>query len=208
MNGLKKIIYKLGGVKNIYNHLLYPWRKFRYQHITFSSVIHPTNSITPEFVECGKEVYIGFNARIQGIKQYNETFFSPKIILEDGVSIQQNIHLTCANSIIIGKNTAIAANVTITDIHHPYKDINIPIEKQDIEIGFVHIGEDCKIYNNVVILPNVIIGKHVTVGANAVVDKSLPDYCVAVGIPARVIKRFDFKTQSWRKTNALGEFID
>lgn len=47
-----------------------------------------------------------------------------------------------------------------------------------------------------------------TVGANAVVDKSLPDYCVAVGIPARVIKRFDFKTQSWRKTNALGEFID
>lgn len=207
MNTPQKIIYNME-IKKIFQYLSYPWRKLQYRHITFSSIIHPTNSITPEYVECGEQVYIGFNARIQGIKQYNKIKFSPKIVLENGVSIQQNIHLTCANSVTIGKNTAIAANVTITDIHHPYKDIDTPIEKQDIEVGFVHIGEDCKIYNNAVILPNVTIGKHVTVGANSVVNQDIPDYCVAVGIPAKIIKRYDFTTQSWRKTNPRGEFID
>lgn len=209
MNELKKIVYKIReGGRRVSQCLFYPWRKLQYRHITFSSVIHPTNSITPEYIECGERVYIGFNARIQGIKRYNEIEFSPIIKLEDGVSIQQNIHLTCANSIVIGKNTAIAANVTITDIHHPYENIDIPIEQQNIEVGSVHIGEDCKIYNNAVILPNVTIGKHVTVGANSVVTKDIPNYCVAVGIPAKIIKRYDFTTQSWRKTNPQGEFIN
>ena len=171
-------------------------------------MIKSTSYITPEYVECGKRVYIGYNARIQGIRRYNNVFFLPKIIIGDDVSIQQNIHLTCANSVIIGNNTAIAANVTITDIHHPYIDINIPIEKQNIEVGYVNIGEDCKIYNNAVILPNVTIGKHVTVGANSVVNKDLPNYCVAVGNPVRIIKRYDFTTHTWRKTNPQGEFID
>lgn len=197
---------------NIFNsiirYLYFPWRKFRYKSISLSCVINRTNSITPEYVSCGKRVQIGFNARIQGIKQYNEVVFSPKIILEDNVSIQQNVHLTCANSVFIGKNTAIAANVTITDIHHPYTDITVPIEKQNIDVGFVHIGEDCKIYNNAVILPNVTIGKHVTIGANCVVNKDVPDYCVVVGIPAKIIKRYDFDTQTWRKTNSQGLFID
>ncbi len=197
---------------NIFNsiirYLYFPCRKFRYKSIYLSCVINRTNSITPEYVSCGERVQIGFNARIQGIKQYNEVVFSPKIILEDNVSIQQNVHLTCANSVFIGKNTAIAANVTITDIHHPYTDINVPIEKQNIDVGFVHIGEDCKIYNNAVILPNVTIGKHVTIGANCVVNKDIPDYCVVVGIPAKIIKRYDFDTQTWRKTNSQGLFID
>lgn len=158
-------------------------------------------------MECGRCVSIGLNARLEGISRYNNVSFTPCIVLSDGVSIQQNLHLTCANSVVIGKNTAIAANVTITDIHHPYTDISIPIERQDIEVGFVQIGENCKIYNNAVILPNVTIGKHVTVGANSVVNRSLPDYCVAVGIPARIVKRYDFETKAWRKTNPQGEFV-
>ncbi|WP_083380981.1 acyltransferase [Bacteroides ndongoniae] len=205
MNLLLKIINKKG---TIIRYLYYPWRKYRYRSISLSCVISCTNSITPEYVECGERVYIGFNARIQGIKEYNGVTFSPRIILGDDVSIQQNIHLTCANSVIVEKNTAIAANVTITDIHHPYTDINVPIEKQNIEVGTVYIGEDCKIYNNAVILPNVVIGKHVTIGANSVVTRDIPDYCVVVGIPAKIIKRYDFDTQTWRKTNSEGKFID
>lgn len=202
----------MGGVKRIFSlgmrFMRYLWRKPRYKSFFLSDYIHHVNFITPKYVALGKHVSIGFNARIQGVKQYNDTIFSPEIILEDNVSIQQNIHLTCANSIFIGKNTAIAANVTITDIHHPYTDINTPIEKQDIEVGYVHIGEDCKIYNNAVILPNVTIGKHVTIGANSVVNKSIPDFCIAVGNPARIIKRYDFITQGWRKTDSKGEFIN
>lgn len=148
------------------------------------------------------------NARIEGVKRYNNVCFTPEIIIEDGVSIQQNLHLTCANKIFIGKNTAIAANVTITDIHHPYTDINVPIERQDIEVKEVVIGEECKIYNGAVILPGVHIGKHVSIGANSVANKDIPDYCVVAGAPARIIKRFNFETNQWQKTDKLGNFIE
>lgn len=47
-----------------------------------------------------------------------------------------------------------------------------------------------------------------TIGANSVVTKNIPDYCVAVGIPACIVKRYCFETQSWRKTDAQGNFID
>lgn len=148
------------------------------------------------------------NARIQGVKKYNNVYFKPEIIIEDGVAIQQNLHLTCANKIVIRKNTAIAANVTITDIHHPYIDINVPIERQDIEVKEVVIGEECKIYNGAVILPGVHIGKHVSIGANSVVNRDIPDFSVVVGAPARIIKRYNIETNQWQKTDKLGNFIE
>lgn len=176
--------------------------------INFRLCIYKNFTITRERIKFGRNVSIYYNSRIEAITLYEGIKFNPIIELCNNVSIQQNIHLTCANNVYIGKNTAIAANVTITDIHHPYTDINKPIEKQNIEVGYVRIGEDCKIYNNAVILPNVTIGKHVTIGANSVVNKSIPDYCVVVGHPAHIIKRYDFTTKTWRKTNHKGDFIE
>lgn len=147
----------------------------------------------------GNNVFIRNNSRIEGIESNNGKTFSPNIIIEDDVTIEQNLHLTCASTIYIGKNTAIAANVTITDIHHQYTDINIPIEKQDFDISSVYIGSDSKIYCNVVILPGTIIGNHVTIGANSVVSGKIPDYSVVAGVPAKVIKQYDFETKVWEK---------
>lgn len=155
-----------------------------------------------------EEVCVLNNARIEGVAKYNDKKYNPNIHLHKGVRIQQNLHLTCANSVIIGENTTIAANVTITDIHHPYDDINLPIESQDIKVKFVEIGSDRKIYNNCVILPGVKIGKHVTIGANSVVNRDIPDYSVAVGIPARVIKRYNYKSMSWESTNGKDEYVN
>lgn len=159
--------------------------------------------ITPHCIVMEKDVHVGVHARIEGVETWNDKMFNPIIIFKTGVTIQQNLHLTCANKISIGKNTAIAANVTITDINHPYTDIDIPIEHQMIEVKEVVIDEDCKIYNNTVILPGVHIGKHVTIGANSVVCHDIPDYCVAVGNPARVIKQYDFKTNRWEKQTKM-----
>jgi acetyltransferase-like isoleucine patch superfamily enzyme len=110
--------------------------------------------------------------------------------------------------VYIGKHTAIAANVTITDIHHPYDDINTSIEKQQLIVTAVSIGDECKIYNNVVILPGTIIGKHCTIGANSVVSGNIPDYSVVVGIPAYIIKRYSTENKAWLKTDKDGNFIN
>jgi acetyltransferase-like isoleucine patch superfamily enzyme len=162
---------------------------------------------TPDCIILKNNVYIYKNCRIEGVKQYSNKKYQPIIIINNNVSIQQNLHLTCATKIEIGSNTAIAVNVTITDIHHTYSDISKPIEAQIIQTNPVIIGEDCKIYNNVVILPGTTIGKHCTVGANSVVRGIFPNYSVIIGSPARIIKRYSFEQNAWLKTDAAGNFI-
>ena len=184
------------------------FRKPFYAEIHYSDTIICPIRVTPQYISLKEGVSIFYNARIEGVNTYLGKTFSPIIILKKGVTIQQNLHLTCANSIIVGENTAIAANVTITDIHHPYDEIDKPIEHQDIVVKSVEIGSDCKIYNNAVILPGTIIGKHVTVGANSVVNGVFPDYCVIAGAPARMLKRYDHDLMKWRNTDAKGNFIN
>lgn len=187
--------------------LLYVVRKREYISYHISDAVIKPLRVTPKCMELEENVSIFKGARIEGVYQYNEKHFSPRIVFKKGVHIQQNLHLTCANYIEIGENTAIAANVTITDIHHPYTDISKPIERNDIEVSKVIIGNDCKLYNNCVILPGTTIGKHVTIGANSVVSGVIPDYCVVVGCPSRIIKKYDDRTGAWRKTDKNGIFL-
>lgn len=205
---MARLLKKLGGVKSkILQEKNYLLRRNLFLEYHYSDVIKSPIKITPQYIVMEENVSIFYHARIEGVSLYRGKLYSPKIVLKKGVSIQQNIHLTCANSVVIGENTAIAANVTITDIHHPYVDVNIPIEHQELEIKSVEIGSDCKLYNNSVILPGTKLGKHITVGANSVVSGVFPDYCVIVGAPAKIVKRYDFSVCKWRNTNNKGEFI-
>lgn len=164
---------------------------------------------TPKYFVFGKNVFVRDHARLEGVDEYMKDRFSPLIFFGHNVSIEQNFHLTCAGRIEIGSNTAIAANVTVTDINHPYEDPSISPEFQNIQIKEVLIGEDCKIYNNAVILPGTRLGKHCIVGANTVVTgKAYPAYSVIVGSPSRIIKRYNFETNLWTKTNEIGDFIN
>ena len=71
----------------------------------------------------------------------------------------------------------------------------------------VQIGEGSWLGENVCVM-GVSIGKHCVVGANSVVTKDFPDYCVIVGAPAKIIKRYCFEQQKWKKTDNNGNFID
>lgn len=172
-------------------------QKQKFKRIYISDDIRHQLIITPHFITLGKHVTILNGGRIEGVSTYNQSHYNPNIIFHDRVTIQQYCHITCANKIEVGANTAIAAFVTITDIHHPYNDINVPIESQNLKVSPVLIGEDCKIYNGAVILPGVTIGKHVTIGANSVVTHDIPEYSVAVGSPAKIVKKYDFDKNEW-----------
>jgi len=92
--------------------------------------------------------------------------------------------------------------VHIADHNHNYLNPTIHIYKQGVlavENGRVHIGEGTWLGTNVVIVGNISVGKQCVIGANSVVTKDIPDYSVAVGIPAKVIKRYDFEQQQWIK---------
>ena len=150
-----------------------------------------------KYIRWGKGLRVQKNCRIEAVTKYEGVRYIPSIILGNRVSFQQNAHVTCAERIEIGDNTAIASNVTITDIDHPYQDIYMPVERQPLKVKPVKIGRDCKIYNNAVILQGTVIGNHCVVGANSVVKGEIPDYSIVVGCPARIIKRYNFKTNIW-----------
>ena len=162
--------------------------------------------LTPQFIVLKNNILIRDHCRIEGVAKYAGLNFTPQIIINDNVSIEQNLHLTCANQIIIGSDTAIAANVTITDINHSYTDVNLAPENQPLQVSEVVIGSACKIYNNAVILPGTVLGRHNIVAANSVVSGMFPDFCVIAGAPARIVKRYHTGKKEWVKTDATGDF--
>jgi acetyltransferase-like isoleucine patch superfamily enzyme len=81
-------------------------------------------------------------------------------------------------------------NVYITDQNHGYEDVSLPISKQSQPERAVKIGSGSWLGYGSVVLPGVTIGEHCVIGANSVVTRDVPSYSVAVGVPARVIKRY------------------
>lgn len=82
-------------------------------------------------------------------------------------------------------------NVYITDCDHDYRNLGASVVDQGIvqKGQTVSIEDESYVGINAVIVGNVKIGKHCVIGANSVVTKDVPDYCVAVESPAKVIKR-------------------
>jgi lipopolysaccharide O-acetyltransferase len=128
--------------------------------------------------------------------------------LKIGKNVQINdfVHITAVESVVIGDNVLIASKVYISDSSHgSYKgdgnDSNPATVPKDrlLFCKPIIIKENVWLGEFVSVLPGVTIGRGTVVGANSVVSKSLPDYVIAVGIPAKPIKKFDFQSQKWEK---------
>lgn len=121
------------------------------------------------------------------------------LTISDGCVIGNFNHIYCTQKITIEENVLTADKVYISDNLHSYEDINIPIWKQPIkQIHSVVIGQGSWLGENVCVI-GASIGKHCVIGANSVVTKDIPAYSVAVGVPAKVVKRYNFETQQWEK---------
>lgn len=117
-----------------------------------------------------------------------------------GVEIGNHSIISSCNHIVIEDDVLTGPHVFIADHNHKYSDPNIPIANQGVECpssNEVVIGQGSWLGTNVVVVGNVRIGKHCVIGANSVVTRDIPDYSVAVGIPAKVIKKFNFTTHKW-----------
>ncbi|CZE49149.1 acyltransferase [Campylobacter geochelonis] len=162
----------------------------------------------PVFIGNFKRIFIGKRVRIFPGARIEVIGDNASITFEENISVGQNLHITSGANLIIGKNTTIAEGVMITDIDHDYKDINRHILEQKYILKETKIGENCFIGYGTVIQAGTILGRQCIVGANAVVRGHFPDYSVIVGIPARIIKRYDEESKIWRKTDKKGKFID
>ena len=91
--------------------------------------------------------------------------------------------------VTIGRNVLVAGHSSINTVSHSTDRCDIPINDQPVIIDPVVIEDDVWIGLNAVILQGVTIGRGTIVGAGAVVNKSIPPWSIAVGVPARVIGR-------------------
>ncbi|WP_044418062.1 acyltransferase [Halarcobacter anaerophilus] len=161
----------------------------------------------PVLIRNFKRIFIGKRVRIFPGARIEVVDKNSSIVFEDNISIGQNLHITSGSNLHIAKNTTLLENVMITNIDHDYQVIDKHILEQKYIISETKIGENCFIGYGAVIQAGTILGKQCIVGANAVVRGNFPNYCVIVGVPAKIVKRYDEKSKVWRKTDKNGEFI-
>lgn len=126
------------------------------------------------------------------------------LIIEDNVYIGDFFSVLVGGQVIIKKNTLIASYVAVISENHGIDpECGVGYGKQDLIEKPTIIGEHCWIGEKVVILPGVNIGDWCIIGASSVVAKSIPSYSIAVGNPAKVIKRYNFTSHKWETCSNL-----
>jgi lipopolysaccharide O-acetyltransferase len=126
------------------------------------------------------------------------------LVIGKGVQVNNNVHIGVSASVVIGDQVLIASNVFISDHSHGVysgaadhsSPMVPPAERVELRMPVI-IEDNVWLGEHVCVLPGVHIGKGVVVGAGSVVTRSLPEYSIAVGAPARVVKRFDFSRKVW-----------
>lgn len=174
----------------------------------FGAFGFPSYIGNPIFLKNTRRIFFGKRVRIFPGARMEVVSSSASISIQENVSIGQNLHIISGGDMVIGKNTTISANVLITNVDHEFRQIGTHILDQPLLIKDTTIGENCFIGYGAVIQAGSILGIQCVVGANSVVCGNFPDYSVIVGVPAKVIKRYDVNNQSWKKTDEKGNFTN
>lgn len=157
-----------------------------------------------EYIKFGKNLTTGVGLRIDAfsldMEDHNVT-----VDIGDNVELNDYVHIGAIESIKIGNNVLIASKVFITDHNHgcysgdsqdsPY---TTPADRKLCSKPVV-IEDNVWIGENVTILPQSHIGKGCVVGSNSVVRGEFPDFCVIVGSPARIVKKYNSVSKTWEK---------
>ena len=152
------------------------------------SVIQPPIRLTGERrIAVGKKVFIGAGSWLQVLERAEE---GVALEIGDGTSIAGNCVFSAARSVRIGARVLIARGVYISDHSHAFEDTDRAVLDQGVtQVEPVEICDGVWLAENVVIGPGVRVGRGTVIGANSVVLEDVPDHCVAVGAPAKVIQR-------------------
>jgi len=111
------------------------------------------------------------------------------IILEDHVNIGFNAMIFSASSVRVGRDNLVAAYCYLVGGTHAFDDPAVPVLHQGRSSNGIRIGPGGWLGAHVTVFDGVETGRHVVIGAGSVVNTDLPDYCVAGGVPVKIIKQ-------------------
>lgn len=151
----------------------------------------------------GDKFTAGLDLRLEVLKS------EAAVLIGDNVKINDYCHIGAITTISIFDNCLIGSRVTIVDHEHGvYVDAvgsnlshpDTPPDSRELKGSPITIESNSWLGEGVVVLSGVTIGEGSIIGANAVVTHSIPKYSIAVGVPAKVIKKFNFTSNTWEKT--------
>jgi acetyltransferase-like isoleucine patch superfamily enzyme len=127
------------------------------------------------------------------------------LIIGKNCEIGDNVHIVAHEKVIIGDNVLMASKIFISDTNHgqytggEQSSPGTPPNKRPLITKPVMVGDNVWIGENVCVLPGVTIGDGSIIGANSVVNQDIPTNCIAVGAPARIVKKYNSNTLIWDK---------
>jgi carbonic anhydrase/acetyltransferase-like protein (isoleucine patch superfamily) len=156
-----------------------------------SVICFPPNTLFNEqFIHIGAGTMFGPQATLSaGMVPGQDMITNPVVSVGDRCLFGKGTGIVGHLRIEVGDDVWTGHHVYITDQNHGYEDLDLPISKQVMPERPVKIGSGSWLGHGTVVLPGAQIGRHVVVGANSVVTGTLPDNCIAAGVPARVIKQ-------------------
>lgn len=198
-------LYRLAG-SVYYYFLVYPVYKMLFRHIGRKTrILKPLKIEGHERITLGDRVVIG---KYSWLASMPHTGTSSTLEIGDGCQVGNFNHIYATQQVVLGKKVLTADKVYISDNLHRFDQPGVAVLDQPIrQLKPVSIGEGSWIGENVCIF-GASVGRHCVIGANSIVNKDIPDHSVAVGAPAKVIKRFDSETQAWRPVDVRGNFTD
>ena len=156
-----------------------------------------------EYIDFGERLTMGIGCRFDC---FSENKGDKKLLFGKDIQINDYVHMVAMNKIEIGDNVLMASHVFISDNSHgSYKcnfqdsDPMVPPTEREYATAPIKIGNNVWIGEGVCIMPGVSIGEGSVIGAHSIVSKSIPEFSIAVGTPAKVIKKYNFSTNHWEK---------
>ncbi|UJF18549.1 acetyltransferase [Vibrio sp. SS-MA-C1-2] len=155
-----------------------------------------------KFVKIGSGFTCGVGLRIDC---FPTDELIPDLSIGTNCQINDYVHIACINKVYIGNNVLMASKVFISDHNHgnfPFdNEIHKPPADRKLSYAAVFIADNVWLGESVHILPGVTIGKGAIVGAGSIVTKNIPDYTMAVGNPAKIIRKFNFDRNVWESNS-------
>jgi acetyltransferase-like isoleucine patch superfamily enzyme len=164
-----------------------------------SGILFPTVALYGEpYIRIGRDVIVGPYCTLSaGVMPGHVPDQDPVVTIGDAVLIGRGSGIVAHRSVAIGDGVFTGHNVYVTDANHGYQDVHETIGRQFAAPRPVSVGAGSWLGHGSVVLPGATVGEHVAVGAGSVVTGDLPSFSVAVGNPARVIKRYDTERAEW-----------
>jgi lipopolysaccharide O-acetyltransferase len=152
----------------------------------------------PEYISIGENTYLGQDCELISLDKHFSQKLHPDLKIGNHVRATARLRITCAGNIVIEDDVLIAPDVFITDHNHGMDPTCLRgYSPQPLIVKDVTIKAGVWIGQKACILPGVTVGAHSIIGAGSIVTHDIPDFCIAGGVPAEVIKKWNFEKKEW-----------